>query len=203
LERDAIDAHRGRRRAQLGRTGIGASALFGTAALADSCGGGSAGPGVASIGSTTSTAPSGSAVSSVAFPNLQKAYQSQLAYAKCMRTHGEPGYPDPVLHARNLSTSSGNLDTSSTQYVSAASTCKRLVPNGGPPSAAQIQKATAELLKYAQCMRTHGVPSFPDPVVGNGSLSIKIGGPGLDHNSPQFQAAQKTCQKLAPLVGGA
>jgi hypothetical protein len=46
-------------------------------------------------------------------------------------------------------------------------------------------------------MRSHGVPDFPDPV-GN-SLQLKAS-PGSDLNpvSPQFKAAQKACQSLAP-----
>lgn len=36
----------------------------------------------------------------------------------------------------------------------------------------------AQALKYTGCMRSHGVPSFPDPKQSSGGISI--GGPGLD-----------------------
>ena len=51
-------------------------------------------------------------------------------------------------------------------------------------------------VKFAQCMRTHGVPNFPDPgSSGNISLSSSS---GINPRSPSFQAAQKECFKLVP-----
>ncbi|HTC69416.1 MAG TPA: hypothetical protein VK662_07605 [Acidothermaceae bacterium] len=67
-------------------------------------------------------------------------------------------------------------------------------------SSASPQKGQAGLLAYSQCMRSHGVPDFPDPV-GNG-LQVRVSpGSDLDPNAPQMQAAQKACQSLQP--GGA
>jgi hypothetical protein len=44
-------------------------------------------------------------------------------------------------------------------------------------------------------MRSHGVPSFPDPS-GRG---IHIGpGSGIDPSSPAFRGAQSACRKLLP-----
>ncbi len=53
----------------------------------------------------------------------------------------------------------------------------------------------ARLLAFAACMRSHGVPSYPDPKFSNGGVSQGYGPKdGVDPNSPIFQAAQKTCQ---------
>jgi hypothetical protein len=46
-------------------------------------------------------------------------------------------------------------------------------------------------LRFANCMRTHGVTDFPDPGQGSGG-SIR------GANSPAFIAASKTCDKLQP-----
>jgi hypothetical protein len=47
-------------------------------------------------------------------------------------------------------------------------------------------------VKFAACMRKHGVPNFPDP---NGQGTIHIDSSmGIDPQSPKFQAAQQTCQ---------
>jgi hypothetical protein len=51
---------------------------------------------------------------------------------------------------------------------------------------------TARLLKYAACMREHGVPNFPDPNANNG-FAIHV-----DPSSPAWVAAQATCDKLLP-----
>ncbi|MHB1834987.1 MAG: hypothetical protein ACYCXW_08475 [Solirubrobacteraceae bacterium] len=49
-------------------------------------------------------------------------------------------------------------------------------------------------LKFAQCMRSHGVSNFPDPSDG----AIQIGGSGIDPSSPAFQRAQNACAKYSP-----
>lgn len=48
-------------------------------------------------------------------------------------------------------------------------------------------------LAYANCMRSHGVPDFPDPD-GQGHFVIHPG-PGTDlaPSSPAFQAAERVC----------
>jgi hypothetical protein len=56
--------------------------------------------------------------------------------------------------------------------------------------------ASDQALKFATCMRGHGVPNFPDPSSGGG-LRITPGS-GVNPQSPAFQAAQKTCGKLLP-----
>ncbi len=45
--------------------------------------------------------------------------------------------------------------------------CRKLLPGGGPPALGSKTHPSAQtlgkLLKIAECMRTHGVPQFPDP----------------------------------------
>jgi hypothetical protein len=54
---------------------------------------------------------------------------------------------------------------------------------------------STQLLRFAECMRSHGVPSFPDPS-GNG---IHIGpNSGVDPSSPAFKAARSACGRLLP-----
>ena len=49
-------------------------------------------------------------------------------------------------------------------------------------------------LVFSECMRTHGVPTFPDPSPGGG---IHLSS-GMNPFSPAFKAAQGSCQKLLP-----
>jgi hypothetical protein len=54
---------------------------------------------------------------------------------------------------------------------------------------------------YSACMRSHGVPNFPDP---NSSGAIPKADPQrLGVSSSQLQAAQRACQQLLPNNGGA
>lgn len=54
-------------------------------------------------------------------------------------------------------------------------------------------------LSYAECMRSHGVSGFPDPMLSGNGLSFN---PGADSNSPQFGSANGACKHLLPDEGG-
>jgi len=73
--------------------------------------------------------------------------------------------------------------------------------SAGSSSSGQSGPTEAQLLKYAECMRTHGYPTMPDPVPaqGGGYAFKGAGTPGgIDLNSPQYQSAAKACQKYVP-----
>ncbi len=54
------------------------------------------------------------------------------------------------------------------------------------------------LLKLAQCMRSHGVPNFPDPRA-TGGLVIPS---NINPNAPAFVSAQQQCNRLVPAAAG-
>jgi hypothetical protein len=71
---------------------------------------------------------------------------------------------------------------------------------GGSPSSAaggstQYQKALA----YAQCMRSHGVPNFPDPDSQGQFPQIQIGRNGVSQQA--VLSAQNACRHLLPNGG--
>lgn len=140
------------------------------------------------------------------------ARKAMLAYAACMRSHGVP-MQDPKFNADggvNLSVGGpGSKSASPQTQRTAQRACEHFMraikPPGGnsPAQEAEFRKAA---LANARCMRSHGVPNFPDPQFsGNGEASIKITkGSGLDPRSPAFQRAQKACARFLPkrVVGG-
>jgi hypothetical protein len=166
--------HRGRRRARLRRAGLAAAVLALIGLLATACGGGPS-PAAATGGSTH--------------------VQAALAYARCMRAHGMPDFPDPDSNGQF------NVDrhSVSSQETAADQVCHHLLNVGGQVD--QRQQSLGQLLKYAQCMRAHGLPNFPDPHYTSGGIgrpSGIVGGGGYDRNSPQVQSAQQACQHLMP-----
>jgi hypothetical protein len=184
------------------RTGGAATALLcaaGLALLASACGGS---PGVAVAQIATSTTSTTTASSSSTGSKSGDA----AAYATCMRKHGVTNFPDPDSQGRIKITGgskngrSFGMDPNAPNFKTAQKACGHLLPNGGRPTAQQQAAMQATMLKFSACMRSHGVPKFPDPTFGpNGGGMMKIGkSAGLDPNSPQFQAAQKACQKLVP-----
>jgi len=53
----------------------------------------------------------------------------------------------------------------------------------------------------SRCMRSHGVPNFPDPKLQTGpyggvAFSVDFSGTDIDPNSPAFQAAQNHCGSI-------
>jgi hypothetical protein len=55
----------------------------------------------------------------------------------------------------------------------------------------------AELLKFSECMRSHGITDFPDPT--SSGLSVNATATGdLSLQSPQYQAAESACSKYMP-----
>jgi hypothetical protein len=65
--------------------------------------------------------------------------------------------------------------------------------SGSPSSAAGTGSGDALALQFADCMRSHGVPNFPDP-------GSPVGGPGsgINERAPAFVSAEQTCNKLQP-----
>jgi hypothetical protein len=52
-------------------------------------------------------------------------------------------------------------------------------------------------LAYSQCMRTHGVPNFPDPIpTPSGGYGFHL--PGVNPQSAAFRSASAACNALAP-----
>jgi hypothetical protein len=51
-------------------------------------------------------------------------------------------------------------------------------------------------LRVSECMRSRGVPNFPDPSGDRGGFDLN--GRGINPQSPAFVSAQRTCFKLLP-----
>jgi hypothetical protein len=149
------------------------------------------------VGSGPQTSSGGNGTMSMADGSIQQLTK----FAACMRKNGEPSFPDPNAQGQI----SANVDPSSAQFQQAQQACRKLLPHGGQPSPAQQQQMRIHALAFSACMRSHGEPNFPDPQFGpGGRVSLKIGrGDGLDPSLPQFQAAQKACQKNFPGKTGA
>jgi hypothetical protein len=191
------------------RGGVLAVLLVAVALLAAACGGGrnSRSPGVASIGSADagSSSSSGSAAA------------SGVDYARCMRSHGVPDFPDPNANGKPLQVDAQQLGVSDSLYLAAETACQYLLPTSGSlqqlthqcllfgdcPQSLVRQLLTVER-KYAQCLRSHGVPNWPDPTISpkGGRPVFDLSGAGIDPqstDSSQFRSKDLECRRL---VGG-
>jgi hypothetical protein len=173
---------------------LAACALIAAGVIAGGCGSGSDSPGVPSAGSHSDTTG--------ASPGASRR-GGALAFARCMRTHGLPTFPDPTIGADgsyNFSLPPG-LDLRSAQSQAARQACQPLL-SSGRRSQAQQQQATAGALAMAHCMRAHGITDYPDPnAQGDIRISTKPGS-DLDPTNPRFKAANASCSRLMPSPQG-
>ena len=175
-----------------------AAAVAGTTVLAAGCGAGTKAPSVASIATPGSTTTS--VARSAGGPTTGKSYSGEVAYSRCMRSHGLPNFPDPSSagHLVVRAHSGGDLNPSSPQYQSADQACRHQLPHGGQATPAQQRQELERFLRYARCMRSHAIPNFPDPTLSAGVISVMLRGTGIDPASPRYQSAQHACRSLSP-----
>jgi len=116
-----------------------------------------------------------------------------LAFAGCMRSHGVPNFPDPDSSGKFTKESLQQLGVSSNSQLQAAqSACDHLLPNGGQPNQAQV---VSGMLDFARCMRSHGVPNWPDPTTDSRGLPV-FDIPGINPDSPQVSNTADECARL-------
>lgn len=179
-----------------------ATALIAAGVLVAGCGGSSPTNSVASLSShasktsTTSSAAAGSTGS--ASPESQA-----VAYSACMRSHGVANFPDPQIsnngneHKIAMRVTPGI--TGNPHFKSAQQACNKLLPGGGPGEGSNHQitpQEQSQYLKAAACIRSHGIPNFPDPTFSGGGVHIEH--QGLNESSPAFKAAVQACESLIP-----
>ena len=161
-------------------------------------------------GSSSSTGSGGSSNAGVSANS-----PSAVAYSHCIRSHGVPNFPDPTNSGQLPKTDAQLLGVSSAQLQAARTACQHLIPTGGSlqqqehqcmqngdcPQALVQQMLNADL-KLARCMRSHGVPNFPDPTTDSNGPVFNITKAGISDaasHTSQFEAKLTECGRL---VGG-
>ena len=157
------------------------------------CSGGSTVP-TAGSRPTTTAAPTGGSGSSGASPLAEA-----VAYSQCIRSHGVPNFPDPVqTPAGGYGYRTVGIDPNSASFQGALQACKAL-PSPWNSAGQQLSSAQQQAwLNWAQCIRAHGVPDFPDPTFSGSEVHDS----GVGSSSPQLQSAMDACTSQRPSVGG-
>lgn len=167
-------------RSRLAGAGILAVAASGIVLLAAACGGSSAAANTFAPGAT---------------------HAQSVAFAKCMRANGVPGFPDPDGQG-NFNNAQIQALTNGPQGDSALHQCRSVLPNAGTGlTVTQIQTIQQQNLhnavKAAICMRAHGIPNFPDPAGTTQASGVNWPQtlPGIDTGSPPYEKAYRTCSR--------
>jgi hypothetical protein len=194
----------------------GLALLAGAAAIALAGCGGATAPPVASVATTSSSNPhrstnaTGGAAGSSSAPNQAQLQEGLLKYAQCMRANGVPNFPDPSGGGFLFRAGAG-IDPASPAFTAAQAKCEKFIGAGALAPGTRTHPSAqwlAMMVKASQCMRRHGVPTFPDPtttlpspkVLGGGGQISDIDGAVLvfpaatiDTRSPLFTRAAKAC----------
>ncbi|MGD0244539.1 MAG: hypothetical protein ABSB59_30030 [Streptosporangiaceae bacterium] len=144
---------------------------------------------------------------------------SPVAYSHCMRSHGVPAFPDPASNGALPKASAQQLGVSDARLQAAQNACQHLLPDatsfeqqarqcltdGGCPQALVQQMLTADRA-FARCMRSHGVPGWPDPTLdAEGRPSFDLIPAGITHSQTHSQPIAgklAECQRLDPAQVG-
>jgi hypothetical protein len=163
-----------------------AASLAALTLVAAGCGGSTTTtPPIAAIGTTkTATTPSP--------PPSNDPIAQAVRYAACMRSHGLPSFRDPkqISQGGHQTIRIQTPDLNSPQAQTAEKACTRFLPSGFNSSPAQNAQQRAHLLAFARCMRSHGIPNFPDPT-SSGSFPTSI--TRIDRSAPIVRSAANTC----------
>ncbi len=144
-------------------------------------------------GATTATQPASGNASSGQSSNFSAA----LKYSQCMRSHGVSDFPDPDANG-GFNLNASNVELNSPTFQAAQRTCQKYM-SAGAPSVRQAAQDLADLLRYAKCMRAHGVLNYPDPTAGD-PPGFHFP-PNFDLTSPSVVAADRVCHSLLPKGG--
>jgi hypothetical protein len=123
--------------------------------------------------------------------------EQAFAYARCIRAHGVPAFPDP-----QVTTTPGSVGIRqavpaaaglSPAFTAAQKACRSIMPAQGNGGSRDQGPGKQVLLAFAHCLRAHGVTGFPDPNA-SGQLSIEmIRAAGVDIHTRGFLDTAKAC----------
>jgi len=154
-----------------------------------------------STGTTSSTGSTGTSstgdTSSGADKKLTK-QEKAVKFAECMRANGVPHFPDPdTKGAVNF-----EVDVTREVWLKAIDACKALKPPGAL-SSKRTPKEQSATLRFAQCVRDHGVKDFPDPVNGEPVIdTYKIPSSNKPGGMTILNAATHKCGSILNLAAG-
>ena len=158
------------------------------AVVVTACASASGDSGIASANGGTSQPSASAGPDDASRTDAQKARK----FAQCMREQGI----DVSESSADGRTSVRIRGGSPTKTRAAMQACQKYAPGSGGESRRPDPEALAQMRRFAQCMREHGVTGFPDPDP-NGGIKIEAKkGSGLTPDDPTFQKAQQACESL-------
>jgi hypothetical protein len=123
--------------------------------------------------------------------------EAAVKFAKCMREHGvDMPDPKPGDGGRITLGGPGMGPQDQPRMEAAQKACQRILESVRPPelSPEKEQKFKEQALKFARCMREHGI-NMPDPQFQGGGRMTQRMQEGIDPKSQRFRDATEACAK--------
>jgi hypothetical protein len=162
---------------------------------------GSDAPSETSTAGSTATAASTGAASHTSTARARKltAQEKGVKFSECIRAHGVSDFPDPNAEGEY----EYGVSVTPAVWQKAVHACKELEPPGAL-SGKRTPKQQTGALRFAQCIREHGVKDFPDPVNGEPLVdTYKIPSANRPGGMTILNAAMEKCGKvLSEAAGG-
>jgi hypothetical protein len=121
--------------------------------------------------------------------------EAALKFARCMRAHGvDMPDPKPGEGGRITMGGPGMGPGDQAKMESAQKACQKILESVRPPemSPEKEQKFKEQALKFARCMREHGI-DMPDPQFQGGGRMTQRMNEGVDPQSQRFRDATEAC----------
>jgi len=101
-----------------------------------------------------------------------------------------------IRHGKTTTTAQTNSPSATTGGPGGGGGASLNSSSAGGSGFAISGESYSQALKFAQCMRSHGLANFPDPSASGG---FQFGSSsGVNPGSSQFQAASNSCRKYMP-----
>ncbi len=132
------------------------------------------------------------AAQALAEPDSQ---ERAVKYSECMRANGVADFPNPNADGQFPY---GGVSVSKATWQNAVGACANLQPSGWSTDAGRTPAQQDAALKFAQCVREHGVPDFPDPATATDPLidTSKMRGDVSASSIPELKPAVEACHDL-------
>jgi len=127
-------------------------------------------------------------------------YRDAIAFSNCVRSHGLPAFPDPdadgdIPKAKVLPLSHAPALRDATRA------CSKLMPTaagrGGVLTSREIAQLRNGMVKFASCIRSDGVTTWPDPSIGRQERPV-FNLSNTDPASPAVTADIEQCRHEMP-----
>jgi hypothetical protein len=141
------------------------------------------------------SASNGSAGATTTTSGRQAAAAVWRELVRCARANGMPNLPDPQIDSNGRASFPNGTPEPPASVRRACQSIYDRLPASARDDEERPPADMQALLRFARCMREHGVADFPDPDA-EGNFRAQAG--ATNPETPKFKSAMQACRQLDP-----